>query len=155
MGPGCRSFEKTSGTNSLIYGGPARAPLRDLGKAIQGLIIFSAVLGALFLWEARPLLPASVFDFILVGWALFVLDAGLTFVKPVPAYYLGLVLAVLTLASSLPQPAHYAFLQDGQYLAAATFLAGTAAQFVLIPSVLYYAVSSRRASRGAGPATQT
>ena len=115
-----------------------------VGRAIQGLILFSAVLGALFLWEASGLLPASVFDIIAVGWALFVVDSAMTFVRPVASYYLGLVLAVLALSASLPQPAHYTFFAAGEILAGATFTAGTAAQFALIALVVYYAVISRK-----------
>lgn len=122
--------------------------MRRAERVIQGLIIFSAFLGAVFLWEAHPLLPTMVFGFIFVGWALFVVDSFLTFVKPVPSFYLGLVLAVLALTASLPQPVHYTFFSDGQYLAAATFVLGSATQVALILLVAYYAISSRRGISG-------
>lgn len=126
-----------------------------IGRAIQGLILFSAILGALFLWEASGLLPASVFDIIAVGWALFVVDGVLSFVRPAASYYLGLVLAVLALSASLPQPTHYTFFAAGEILAGATFTAGTAAQFALIALVAYYAVAGRRYSSRAADAGQS
>ncbi len=114
-----------------------------LGRTIQGLIIFSTLLGALFLWEARSLLPAMVFDVIFVGWVLFIADSVLTFVRPVASYYLGMALAVLGLVTSLPQPAHYAFFQDGQVLAASIFALGSAAEIAIVVLVAYYVVLSR------------
>ena len=80
------------------------------GKVIQGLIVFSAVLGVFFLWQAQPLLPPEVFGVLTFGWLLFVVDGILTFVRPSISYYLGLVLAVAALSETLAQPEHYALI---------------------------------------------
>ena len=62
------------------------------------------------------------------------------------AYPLTLVLAVLTLAVSLPQPAHYSFVEAGPSLASATFVVGSALQLallVLVPVYLYHTKSTK------------
>lgn len=148
-------LEKLSGVYTLKYAFDDSDLMRRLERAIQGFIVFSALLGALFLWEAEGLLPAMVFDIILVGWVLFVVDGFLTFVRPVASYYLGMALAVLGLATSLPQPEHYTFFQDGQVAAASIFTLGSAAEFAIVVLVAYYVFTSRRrATRPTSPAVQ-
>ena len=94
--------------------------------------------------QAYSAVPSFVFEFVAVGWVLFVADAALTFVRPRVAYVLALALAVLALASSLPQSSHWAFVANGDVLPAATFLAGSAVQVALIVLVAYYFVGARR-----------
>jgi hypothetical protein len=48
------------------------------------------------------------------------------------APYLALVLALITLAVSLPQPTHYTFAETGQLLAFSIFAVGSAMQVALI-----------------------
>lgn len=119
----------------------------SIPKAIQALIIFSVILGVLFLVQAYTLVPPSVFDFVAAGWALFVVDSVLTFVKPRLSYYLAFVLALLALASSLPQTTHYAFIESGDILPAATFLLGSVAQVLLVILVPYHFLIGRRLRR--------
>ena len=123
-------------------------------KLIQGLILFSTLLGAVFLWQAYPLLPADVFYGIASGWVLFVVDSALTFVRPKASYYLGLVLGAAALAESLGQPEHYTFFQSGDVSAAAIFVLGSAAQALLIIFVVYYLISGRRKDPWAWPGGQ-
>jgi len=113
-------------------------------RAIQLLVLFSVVLGVLFLAQAYTLVPAAVFDFVGVGWVLFVLDLALTFTRPRLSYYLAFALALLALASSLPQTAHYAFIEEGDVLPAATFLLGSALQVLLVILVPYHFLKQRR-----------
>jgi hypothetical protein len=122
----------------------------SLGNAIQALIFLSVILGVVFLLQVYNVLPSAVFDVIVVGWILFVIDAALTQVRPRLSYYLAFILAVLALASSLPQTAHYAFIENGEVLPSATFILGSAAQIALAVLVPYYFLSSRRS--GSGPA---
>ncbi|HEY6282751.1 MAG TPA: hypothetical protein VIW22_02375 [Nitrososphaerales archaeon] len=89
-------------------------------RAIQGLILFSTILGAFFLWQVYPLLPALAFDLVAFGWVLFLLDSILTFVKPRASYYLGLVLGLVTLGETLSQQTHYALIASGNLTATAT-----------------------------------
>jgi hypothetical protein len=115
-----------------------------LGRVIQALVILSVILGVLFLAQAYSLVPTFVFEFVAVGWALFVLDAVLTFVRPRLAYGLALVLALLALSSSLPQSSHWGFVANGDLLPAFTFLAGSAIEVVLILVVVYYFTATRK-----------
>jgi hypothetical protein len=115
-------------------------------RAIQGLILFSTLLGALFLVQAYGTVPAFVFDFIAIGWVLFVFDSLLTFVRRQVSYLMGFFLAILALASSLPQPTHWAFLTNGDIIPAATLVIGSLAQSILIIVVAYHFVVARRAA---------
>jgi hypothetical protein len=113
-------------------------------RVIQGLIIFSAILGVFFLWQAQPLLPPDVFDILTFGWLLFVVDSVLTFVRPKISYYLGLVLAIIALSETLTQPEHYALVENGNVPATIILVLGSVAQALLIGSVLWYILSERR-----------
>jgi hypothetical protein len=115
-----------------------------LPRAIQGLILFSTLLGVVFLWQAYPLLRSDAFYFVTFGWALFFLDSALTFYRPVASYYLGFVLAVLALGETLSQPAHFAIVSSGNLLASATIVLGSFAEVLLIILVLYYIVAARK-----------
>ena len=117
---------------------------------IQALIVFSVLIGASFLYEAQGLLPADVYTFVTVGWVLFVVDAVLTFVRPRLSYFLAFVLAILALASSLPENAHYAFIEQGDLVPALIFILGSAAQVLLIVMVPYHFLSARRRSEEHG-----
>ena len=121
------------------------------GKLIQGLIIFSAVLGVFFLWQAQPLLPPDVFGILTFGWLLFVVDGVLTFFRPNVSYYLGLVLAVVALSETLTQPEHYSLVENGNVPATAILVLGSAAQALLIASVVWFIISRRRKDPWAWP----
>lgn len=125
------------------------------GKVIQGLIVFSAVLGVFFLWQAQPLLPAEVFGTLTFGWLLFVADSVLTFVRPNISYYLGLMLAVVALSETLAQPEHYALIENGNLPATFTLIAGSAAQALLIASVVWFVISNRRKDPWAWPGAES
>ncbi len=125
------------------------------GRVIQSLILLSTLLGGFFLWEVNGLLPSLVFDFLAFGWVLFLLDSVLTFVRPVASFYLGLVLAILALSSSLPQSAHYALIENGQLVPAATFVIGSAAQVLIIALVLYHIVRDRKREEWAWPGAKS
>jgi len=124
-------------------------------KVIQGLILFSAVLGVFFLWQAYPLLPSDVFYALTFGWSLFVVDSALTFVRPRISYYLGLVLAVLALGETLSQPEHYALVESGNVVATVILVLGSAAQALLIAFVLYHLVSERKEDPWAWPGAES
>ena len=123
----------------------------SLPRLIQGSIIFTTLFGVVFLWEVYPLLPSFVFDFVAAGWVCFVIDSALTFFRPRASFALGLVLAILGLASSLPQPEHYAFFQEGNLAAAATFSIGTIAELLIVGLVAYYFFTGRKQDPWAWP----
>jgi hypothetical protein len=105
-----------------------------------------------FLILVWGLVPAVVFDFVAVGWVLFVADCALTLVKPRVAYALAFVLALLALSSSLPQGAHYAFIEEGLVLPSAIFILGTVAQVLLLVLVPSYFLRQRRRPRAGAEA---
>jgi hypothetical protein len=120
-------------------------------RVIQGLIIFSALLGVAFLWQAYSLLPSDVFEVLSFGWFLFVVDSILTFVRPLASYVLGLILALVALSETLSQPAHYALVENGNVPATLTLVSGSVAQALLILFVGYYLVARRRKDPWAWP----
>jgi len=124
-------------------------------RAIQGLIIFSAVLGVFFLWQAQPLLPTDVFEILTLGWLLFVVDSILTFVRPRISYYLGLVLAVVALSETLTQPEHYALVENGNVPATIILVLGSVAQALLIGLVIWFIISERRKDPWAWPGAES
>ena len=113
-------------------------------RVIQGLILFSTILGVFFLWQVYSILPPFVFDAIAFGWVLWVVDSALTFLRPNVSMYLGLLLAFLTLAATLSQPEHYALLGSGDLDAAATLIVGSSAQVGIILTVAYRLFAGRR-----------
>ena len=127
----------------------------NAGKVIQALILFSAILGVFFLWQAYPLLPYDVFEIVSVGWLLFVVDGVLTFVSPRVSYFLGLVLAAAALSETLTQPEHYALVENGNVPATVILVLGSVAQALLIGSVLYFLISGRRNDPWAWPGAES
>jgi hypothetical protein len=114
------------------------------GRLIQALVLFSTLLGVLFLVQVYGVLPAAVFDFVALGWVLFVVDSILTFTNPSVSYAMAFALALLALVSSLPQTVHYAFIENGVILPAVTFILGTTAQVLLLVLVPYHFIRRRR-----------
>jgi hypothetical protein len=116
----------------------------SVSRVIQGLIIFSVLLGVAFLWQAYPLLPSDVFWILAFGWFLFVVDSALTFVRPLASFVLGLVLALIALSQTLAQPEHYALVESGNLPATLTLVSGSAAQALIIAFVCYYLIARRK-----------
>ena len=126
-----------------------------LARLIQGLILFSTVLGVAFLLVARSSVPPDVFYILTFGWVLFVADSALTFVQPRISYFFGFVLAVIALGETLSQPAHYALVESGDLPATVILILGSVAQALLIVSVLYYVVAGRRKDPWAWPGAES
>ncbi len=118
--------------------------MSSLPRTIQGLIIFSTVLGAVFLWQAYPLLPSDAFGFVVSGWVLFIIDSFLTFFRPLVSYYLGVVLGIVALIATLSQPAHFALVGSGNLLASATIILGSTAEALLAIVGAYFLITSRK-----------
>lgn len=97
--------------------------------------------------QVYGVLPADIFDFVATGWVLFIIDSVLTFTNPKVSYYMAFVLAILALFSSLPESAHYTFIENGVLLPAATFILGSLAQVLLVVFVPYHFIKERRAGR--------
>jgi hypothetical protein len=115
-----------------------------IGRAIQALVIFSALLGVPFLWQVNGLIPTDIFEFVAIGWVLFVIDSFLTVFRPTISYYLAFSLAILALGATLGEPAHYAFIQEGDLLPTVTLVAGSTAQVLLLILVPINFLKGRR-----------
>jgi len=119
----------------------------SLRNAVDLLIYLSVALGVVLLPQLYGLVPSWLFLSVLVGWLAYLIVAVLVVVKRRSiAYPLAFVLALLTLMVSLPQPAHYSYVEAGPSLASATFLLGSAVQLslvILIPLYLYRHKSSK------------
>jgi hypothetical protein len=125
--------------------------MAPLTRTIQGLILFSTLLGVVFLWQAYPLLPIIAFGAVAFGWVLFVVDSVLTFVRPRISFYLGLVLALAALAETLSQPEHFGLVTSGNILAAFTIVAGSVAEALLAILVVVYVIGERKQDPWAWP----
>jgi hypothetical protein len=104
----------------------------SLRGVVDLLIYASAALGVVLLPQLYGLVPMWLFSSVLVGWLAYVVVAVLAARGRAIAYPLALVLAILTLAVSLPQPEHYSFVEAGFSLASSTFIVGSAVQIVLL-----------------------
>lgn len=124
-----------------------RGSVARLERAIAWLVYASVVLGVLFLYvlHQTPGIPGFLFPSILVGELVWVVCAAAVWRGARWAPYMALVLAVITLGVSLPQPTHYTFAESGQVVAFLIFTGGSALQFVLIAAVGLFAYRSRRA----------
>ena len=97
-------------------------------------------MGVVLLPQLFGLVPTWLFFSVFVGWLAWVVVAVLVGKGRSIAYPFALVLAVLTLVVSLPQPEHYSYVEAGLSLAACTFIVGSAVEIVLvilIPIYLY------------------
>lgn len=118
-----------------------------LDQVVAGLVYASVVLGVLFLYVlyGTPGIPGFLFPSILVGEVVWVACAVAVYRKARWAPYMAVVLAVVTLGVSLPQPQHYDFAQSGQVVAFLIFTGGSVLQFALIAAVGLFAYRSRKA----------
>ena len=116
----------------------------SLERVIDSLVYLSVALGAALLIQVYGLLPAGVFFSILGGWLAYLIAAVLVWRRYTRVYPAILVLAVLTLLVSLPQPAHYALVTSAEILAASTFIIGSAFQLCLIVLILLFLIRRRR-----------
>jgi hypothetical protein len=120
--------------------------LRTL-KTLSHLFIYaSIILGVVLLAQLYSIVPPWLFYSVLAGWIAYLITAmavarGLKIASPV-----SLVLAVLTLAVSVPQPEHSSLVEAGFSLASLTFIAGSALQIAVILSVSTYLFLIRRRS---------
>ena len=103
-----------------------------LKSTINVLIYLSVIFGLILLVQLYNLVPNWLFYSVLTGWVVYLVVAIFAATGHKQAYPLALVLAILTLLVSLPQPEHYAYVEAGLSLATITFLAGSTLQIALI-----------------------
>ncbi len=113
-------------------------------KASADLLIYASIfLGAALLIQLFAIVPGWLFYPVLVGWIAYLIVA-LAIAKGLKmAYPLSLVLAILTLAVSLPRPEHYSLVQAGLSPASLTFIAGSVLQVAVILTVSSYLFMTR------------
>jgi len=120
--------------------------LKTLKVSADLLIYSSIILGVALLLQLYSLVPLWLFYSVLAGWIAYLIVAGAVAKGLRIAYPLSLVLAILTLAVSLPRPEHSSLVQAGLTLASLTFIAGSVLQIAVILTVSSYLVLIRQRS---------
>jgi len=123
---------------------PVHARLRQTTTIANWLIYASIILGVALVAQLYSLVPSWLFYSVLAGWIAYLTVGLAVAMHKRVAYPMSLVLAVLTLAVSLPQPEHYMF---GLSVASLTFIAGSIIQVGVIVSVTRYLLLRRRELR--------
>jgi hypothetical protein len=118
----------------------------SIGRAIDLLVYLSVVLGLVLLLQIYVLVPAWLFYSVLAGWFAYLVVAVIVATGRRSAYPLVLLLSVLTLLVSLPEPEHYSFAVEAMWLAASTFAIGSALQVAIIVLIPIYLIRKRKSS---------
>jgi hypothetical protein len=117
----------------------------DLLKWANWLIYASVILGILLLAQLYVLsVPSFLFFSIFAGWILYLIVAVAVWTGHAKAYSAALVLAIVTLAVSLPQPEHLSLTEAGPTLASLTFIIGSLLQAGVIVLVASSIIKERR-----------
>jgi hypothetical protein len=120
--------------------------LKTLKTITRFLIYASILLGAILLVELYAVVPVWLFYSVLAGWVAYLITAVAIAKDLKIAYPLSLILAILTLAVSLPQPEHHSLVEAGPSPASMTFIMGSVLQVAVIVTVSSYLVLTRRVS---------
>lgn len=108
-------------------------------------IYASVVLGILLLGQLYALrVPLALLIPILVGWILYLIFAIAVWTGRSKAYPAALILAIVTLVVSLPQPQHLSLTEAGLTLASLTFILGSILQVGVIVLIGYSMIASRK-----------
>ncbi len=128
----------------------------NVEKVVAWLVYSSVVLGVFFLAviHGLPDFPGWLFYSIMTGEGMWVVCAVAMSRRARWAPFLALVLALITLAVSLPQPTHYTFAESGQIVAFLIFSIGSILQVALIAAVSFWFARSWR-KRGVAPPTMS
>ena len=113
-------------------------------RAIDGLIYASVGVGAILLSQIYSLVPTWLFYLVLSGWVAYLLVAVATARHLKVAYPLAILLSVLTLVVSLPQPEHYSSAKAGMWLETLTFAVGSMLQIALLILIPVYLIKMRK-----------
>src|SRR5438445_12938519 len=117
--------------------------VKTLKVTPDSLIYASIFLGAALLIQLFAIVPVWLFYSVLAGWIAYLIVALAAAKGLKTAYPLSLVLAILTLAVSLPRPEHYSLIQAGLNPASLTFIAGSVLQVAIILTVSSYLFVTR------------
>jgi hypothetical protein len=121
----------------------------ELMRHVANLLVYASVIvGAALLLQLYLLsVPSWLFDSILAGWIMYVVASIALATGRVKAYPLVLVLAIVTLSVSLPQPEHLSLAEAGLTIASVTFIVGSLLQVGVIVLVSSFLILDRRANR--------
>jgi hypothetical protein len=121
----------------------------ELMKHVANLLVYASVIvgGALLLQLYLLSVPSWLFDSILAGWIMYVVASIALATGRVKAYPLVLVLAIVTLSVSLPQPEHVSLAEAGLTIASVTFIVGSLLQVGVIVLVSSFLILDRGANR--------
>ncbi|HYY91959.1 MAG TPA: hypothetical protein VE955_08215 [Candidatus Dormibacteraeota bacterium] len=126
--------------------------LKTARNVANWLIYLSVIAGIAILAQLYFLVvPVWLFYSVLAGWMAYLLVAVAVTLRVRLSYPASMLLAILTLAVSLPQPEHYSF---GLSLASLTFIVGSILQVGVLVSVGRYLLLERRESRRIGVSPQ-
>jgi hypothetical protein len=117
-----------------------------LKRLVDSMVYASVLLGLLLLYAASALVPTWLLASLAAGEVAYGLAAVGVARGYRKAYYAVIVLALLVLAASLPQPEHYAFATEGDIAQFLIFLAGSVLQAALLISIPVHLIASRRSS---------
>ena len=122
--------------------------MNRLRRGADWLIYVSVILGGALLAQLYAfMVPSWLFYSIFAGWILYLVVAIGVATGWEKAYPPALVLSIVTLAVSLPQPEHYFLASSGLSLASLTFIAGSLLQVGVILLVTSFLILKRRQSR--------
>ena len=120
---------------------------KDLLRWANWLIYASVVLGILLLAQLYALrVPLALLIPILAGWILYLIVAIAVWRGRSNAYPAALIMAIVALVVSLPQPEHLSLAEARLTLAAFTFVLGSILQVGVIVLIGYSMIASRRLS---------
>src|SRR5580658_5813444 len=121
--------------------------MERLKRAIDLFVYGSVALGLLLVLVAGPLVPWWLLVSLVAGEVAYAATAVAVARGYRRAYYVVIVLALLVLVVSLPQPDHYAFASDGQIGAFLIFAAGSVSQVCLLVIIPVYLRRGPRTQR--------
>ncbi len=96
--------------------------------------------------QLYALVPSWLFFSVLAGWILYVVVAIAAAFGRHVAYPSALILSILTLLVTLPQPEHYSLVAAGLSAASLTLIVGSTLQVAVIVTVSSFLLLKRRKS---------
>ena len=117
--------------------------MKNLRRVSDIFIYASVALGLVLLLQLWYLVPVWLFYSVTLGWIAYFITAVAIMRRHEGAYKAALILAILTLVVSLPQPEHYAFVSEGINLASMTFIIGSLLQLCIIVLLTVYFLRNR------------
>jgi hypothetical protein len=119
--------------------------LKKARKVANWLIYLSVGAGVALLGQLYSFgVPVWLFYSVLAGWMAYLFVAVAVTLRVRLSYPASMLLAILTLVVSLPQPEHYSF---GLSPASLTFIVGSILQVGVLVSVGWFLLLERRESR--------